>query len=624
MNRLLPFLIVCAFATALFAQDDVSKAKALIREGKCAEAAPALQKLSESKNFRKHEGAQAAVLLTECYLREHKRADALKLASKFLEYHVASEYRERMELARAIVLTEQGSVYEGVEAMLRILAYTKNPAAKSHTKDVAIQTLAASLLNADQLQALLEKYPVDKDVVGWMQLQMGRECQNAKRYRAARYWYKKVLNGSVAENLSATAQQGLESLEGLGAGKPTILVLAPLSGDFAEFGAAAVQGVYLAHEQSGLGKKVRIRIADTRADASIALMRTQQAVNQDSIVAVIGPIMSAPAATVAAWLGSNFQNIPMLTPTATDDGIAKMGPNIFQVNITMDNLAQKIADFATKCLDIREFAVLSPLGDYGAAMSQSFTRAVERRGGNVVAFRSYEEGRPDYATEFKLLRDVRYKQENRRRNIARGVADLDAVNARERRDYLADSTMKIPGVFIPSTNPGDAGLMVGQVAYNKIAGTMLGASGWYGRELLIQGKHLVDSSYFSVPGLDISGNKETFDNFAKAFKEKWGDDPAEDKVSGLSYDAAKIVFSGIQKNAESLTKYLNNTPSFESVYGEIKFVRGANSNTKVVTVRKGKFYVMEGCNLPASAQPTAESDKKSDNKSDKKDEKKKK
>jgi ABC-type branched-subunit amino acid transport system substrate-binding protein len=151
---------------------------------------------------------------------------------------------------------------------------------------------------------------------------------------------------------------------------------------------------------------------------------------------------------------------------------------------------------------------------------------------------------------------------------------------------------------------------------------MLGASGWYGRELLIQGKHLVDSSYFSVPGLDISGNKDKFDEFAKAFKEKWGEDPAEDKVSGLSYDAAKIVFSGIQKEVESLTKYLNNTSSFESVYGEIKFVRGANSNTKVVTVRKGKFYVMEGCNLPAGAEPTAESDKKADEK--KADDKKKK
>lgn len=617
MNRLTSLLLVCALSGAVFAQDDISRAKAMIRDGRCAEAIAPLQKIADSKNFRKHDGAQASVLLTECYLREHRRDDALKLASKFLEYHLGSEYRERMELARAIALVEKGSVYEGVEAMLRVLAYTKNPAAKGHTKEVAIQTLAASLLNADQLQALLEKYPVDKDVVGWIQLQMGRECQNVKRYRAARYWYKKVLNGGVAENLSATAQQGLESIEGLGAGMPTVLVLAPLSGDFAEFGTAAVQGVYLAHEQAGLAGKVRIRTADTRADASIALMRTQQAVNQDSIVAVIGPIMSAPAATVAAWLGSNFQNIPMLTPTATDDGIAKMGPNIFQVNITMDNLAHKIADFATKCLDIREFAVLSPIGDYGSSMAQSFTRAVERRGGKISAFRNYIEGRPDYSTEFKLLRDVRFKQENRRRNIARGASDLDAVGARERRDYLADSTMEIPGIFIPATNPGDAGLMVGQVAYNKIKGTMLGTSGWYGRELLIQGKHLVDSTYFSVPGLDLSGNKEAYESFAKAFKEKWGESPAEDKVSGLSYDAANIVFSGIAKKVESLTKYLNNTSVFQSVYGEIKFTRGANTNTKVVTVRKGKFYVMEGCNLPSTALPSDDK-KKDDKKSSKK------
>ena len=212
---------------------------------------------------------------------------------------------------------------------------------------------------------------------------------------------------------------------------------------------------------------------------------------------------------------------------------------------------------------------------------------------------------------------MRFKQENRRRNIARGASDLDAVGARERRDYLADSTMEIPGIFIPATNPGDAGLMVGQVAYNKIKGTMLGTSGWYGRELLIQGKHLVDSTYFSVPGLDLSGNKDAYESFAKAFKEKWGESPAEDKVSGLSYDAANIVFSGIAKKVESLTKYLNNTSVFQSVYGEIKFTRGANTNTKVVTVRKGKFYVMEGCNLPSTALPSDDK-KKDDKKSSKK------
>ena len=594
MKRLLPFVLAAGLATTLFAQDEIAQAKSLIQNGRCAEAVAPLQKLYKS-SFRKPAGEKAAVMLAECYMRDHKRDEALKLSSRFLEYYVNSAYRERMELANAIVMAERGNVYEGVESMLRILAYTKNPAAKSRTKEVAIQTIAASLLTADQLQALLEKYPVDKDVIGWLQLQIGRECQNSRRYRAARYWYKKVLAGGVAENLSNTAERGLESLEGQGAGMPTVLVLAPLSGDFAEFGAAAIQGVILAHEKAGLQGKVNLRVADTRADAAQALLRTQQAVNQDSVVAVIGPIMSAPAATVAAWLGSNFQNIPMLTPTATDDGIAKMGPNIFQVNITMDNLAKSIADFATRCLSIREFAVLSPLGGYGASMSQSFTQAVERRGGSVVAFRNYEEGRPDYKTEFSLLRDVRFKQLNRRQNIARGAADLDAVNAKERRAYMQDSTFNIPGIFIPATNPGDAGLMAGQVAFNKISGVLLGASGWYGRELLIQGKRQVDSSYFSVPAMDMDGNNEHLKKFVGDFKERWGDEPGEDKVSGLSYDAANIVFSSLAKKPNSLTNAINNTANFPSVYGEIKFKRGVNTNAKIVTVNKGKFETVEGC-----------------------------
>ena len=550
----------------IFAQGDLSQAMSLIQDGRCADAIGPLVKVYKS-SFRNSNGEKAAVMLTECYLREHKRDEADKLSSRFLEYYVSTPYRERMELAHAIVLIERGAVYEGVEDMLRILAYSKNPAARARTKEVAVQTIAASLMTADQLQALLEKYPVDKDL-------------------------EKLLN---------TAEKGLQSLEDYGAGMPTVLVLAPLSGDFAEFGASAVQGVILAFEQAGLKGKVNIRTADTRADASIALLRTQQAINQDSIIAVVGPIMSGPAATVGAWMGSNFQHIPMITPTATDDGIARMGPNIFQVNITMENLANKIADFAIKCLNIREFAVLSPLGDYGSSMSQSFTTAVERRGGTVVAFRNYEEGRPDYKTEFDLIRDVRFKQENRRRNIARGAENLDAVNAKDRRFYMQDSTFRIPGIFVAATNPSDAGLMAGQIAFNKLSGTLLGTSGWYGRELLVQGKRLVDSSYFSVPGLDM-GKSETYAKFAKAFQDRWGSEPGEDKVSGLSYDAANIVFSTLAKSPNSMTNAINNTGSFQGVYGEIKFRRGVNVNSKIVTVQKGKFETLNGCPEPAAPE----------------------
>lgn len=588
MKILFPLILVASLATTLLAQDEVSKAKESIKNGNCEEAVNVLQKVYKS-SFSKSAGEKAAVMLTECYLRDHKRDEAKQITSKFLEYYVASDYRERMELANAIVTVEQGNPYDGVSSMLRILAYSKNPAARSRTKDVVIKVLAASLLNADQLQSLIEKYPVDKEVIGWIQLQIGRECQNAKRYRGARYWYKKVVNNESSE-LAETAKRGLESLEGMSAGTPTILVLAPLSGDFAEFGAEAIQGVLLAYEQSGLKGKVNIRTADSRADASQALLRTQQAIHQDSVIAIVGPIMSGPAAAVAAWLGTNHQYIPMLTPTATDDGIAKMGPNIFQVNVTTDYLAQSIADFATKCLNIREFGIMSPLGDYGASMSRSFTQAVERRGGDVVAFRNYEEGHPDYKTEFEMLRDVRFKQLNRRLNMKRGASDLNAPNAKFNKK---ESDVDFPGLLIAATNPSDAGLMASQSAFYQISGTLLGTSGWYGRDLLVTGKNLVEGAYFSVPALDM-GDKETFDKFSKSFKERWGAEPADDKVSGLSYDAANIIFKSMNSDM-SLTKTLNNSNQFKGVYGDIKFKRGANVNTKIVTVTKGKFEVLDGC-----------------------------
>ena len=173
--------------------------------------------------------------------------------------------------------------------------------------------------------------------------------------------------------------------------------------------------------------------------------------------------------------------------------------------------------------------------------------------------------------------------------------DLNSVNPRDRKLYLADSTVEFPGLFIPATNPADAGAMVSQAAFNKVSGTYLGTSGWYGRELLIQGKRLVEGSYFSVPGLDMNKGNAAYTNFVKDFTARWGIEPGEDKVSGLSYDAANIVFSTLAKSPNSMTNAINNTGSFQGVYGEIKFKRGMNMNTKIVTVNKGKFETVEGC-----------------------------
>lgn len=604
-SRLFPLILSSALVYPIFAQEadaSIAKAKELVSAGKCAEVPNLLEPIVK-KQFKKQTGQAAAVMLAECQMRSGKKEEAKALAEKFVEYHVDSPYRERMEVLSAIGQIEKGYVYEGVEQLLNVLAYTKNSAARARARDVAIQTLAASLMPAEELQALLDKYPVDKDVNGWLELQLGRESQNDRRYKAARYWYNKVLKREgISERLQETAEKGISSLEGQGAGRPTILVLAPLSGEFSEFGIAAIHGALLAFEQANISDNANIRIADTRADAFTALKHVQKAINQDSVVAIVGPIMSAPSATIASWLGSNFTKIPMITPTATDDGIAQMGPNIFQMNLTMSHLAKSIANYAIDCFNVREFAVMSPLGDYGNAMVQSFTQAVEKRGAKVVAYQTYTEGRPDYKSEFDLLRANRFKQLNRKKNIARGADDINAVNAKERKDFMKDSSARFPAIFMPATNPSDAGLMLGQLAFNKLSANMvLGTSGWYGRELLANAKHHANGSFFSVPAADLATDSEPYKKFSKAFEEKWGEKPTEDNVAVLTYDATNVVISTMKSANGDLAKAIRQKGSFKGALGEIQFKNGANVSSKIVGIDKNRFVFEDGC-------PVAESD----------------
>ena len=51
----------------------------------------------------------------------------------------------------------------------------------------------------------------------------------------------------------------------------------------------------------------------------------------------------------------------------------------------------------------------------------------------------------------------------------------------------------------------------------------------------------------------------------------------------------------MEKKPNSLTNLINNTANFQGVYGDIKFKRGMNLNTKIVTVNKGKFETVDGC-----------------------------
>ena len=541
------------------------------------------------KHWSSSQAEKASALLVELHLQQNEVDESKKMAQRFLDAFPRSQYRDRVEVAYAITKVLEGYFYDGIEDLLRVKTWTKNPVIAEKAQRKALKILSASVINKGELNSLLDLSYGSEAITSWIYMQLGRSNHSQGRLKSARYFYAQVLNNFPGTPLAETARQGVEMLNNQPDGPASLLVLAPLSGDLAELGAAMNQGVSLAFDEykKRFGKDLQLLVIDDQGDPVTSVRKAKIALQQESVIGVIGPMMSGSATAVAAWMSRAYPEIPMITPTATDNGIAQLGSNIFQLNPPPSILSAAVAEYAINCLGHREFAILSPYSQYGEVMSNEFA---ESMGASVVAYQQYEEGNADFNTEFKLLRTRKFEIDNRRRNMQRGIAKVNSIIPKERAQWMADSVISFDGVFIAAADAADAATMASNAAFNKIGGQLLGTSGWYGRSLLAQGKRYVENSYFSVPFSETADNS-SFEAFAKKFEKKWRSKPKGDKVSGLSYDATKIILDAYSKKPTvSIPQVILNQKEYPGAYGAIVFDKnGTNKSTEIVTVNKNRF-----------------------------------
>jgi len=328
--RFIIFLSV--FVSLAFAAPTYNELFKKIQAGDIAGANAGLETLIKNR-WKVGEQEKVVVLYIETCIRLGKYKEALNYSDLFLDFYPKSQYRARVEIAAAVVNIINKDAYSGAETLRRVLTYTKNPAAAARARELLYKIFSVNLLSANELQNLLEKGIADRQIKGLAQLNLGQKMQRENRYKAAAYWYSEAKKSDTT--LTEISDRYKSALEGRGAGNPVILVLAPLSGVHSELGNYMVQGIMLYADS--LANKAIIRIVDDRGEPSMALRRMKLGLIQDSVIAVIGPLNSAGAATVAGWMSERTPHIPLITPTATEDGIAKMGRNIFQLNVALQN-----------------------------------------------------------------------------------------------------------------------------------------------------------------------------------------------------------------------------------------------------------------------------------------------
>jgi branched-chain amino acid transport system substrate-binding protein len=336
-----------------------------------------------------------------------------------------------------------------------------------------------------------------------------------------------------------------------------------LSGSSAAYGEAQKKGLDLALEElneANKGKlKIEIQYEDTGGKKETAINSVQKLINQDNVVAIIGPTLSGEM--LAAGPIANEAETPIFGISNTVEGINDIGEFVFR-----NSLPESIA--------------------IPTAMKQ----AIEKKGSKTAAF-IYAENDDFSVSGFQTMKATAEKmglQNLGETTFAIGDVDFSA--------QLTKIKELNPDVLLVSALYKEGSMVVKKARELGINSLIVGGNGFNNPKVFeIAGpaaEGLIVATPFSPEKQD-----EKVQNFVKAFEAKYGSKP--DQFAAQAYDSLYIMSQSLlgagKADRLALRDELAKLKDFEGVSGKLSFDEGRNpiGDAVVVEAKDGKFVPFE-------------------------------
>jgi ABC-type branched-subunit amino acid transport system substrate-binding protein len=523
-------------------------------------------------------------------------AGAIALFEEYISDFPRSRYAGAAMLLRGHSSYKEGDAVGAASAYISVLDIdTRSQTARAAKEN--LKPLVEKGLSIWELKKLIDEHPVSR-LREEMEITLAERQVRSGRYRSGASTLQSFLRRNPSGPYSERARELLDDCNSRLSGNQSIGILAPLTGGHSEYGRSMVEGAKLAVRfMKPDSTEVNLIIKDTAGDAVRAASVAAKLANEECL-ALVGPLRSESAVGVAVI--SNQNEIPMITPTASQKGIASIGSYIFQISPAVERIGQAIAEYAVNKLGIKEFAIISPDDVGGITVSKSFLQTIYRLGGEVIYTGYYSAGSTDFKMQIKPLRDFLLMKTEEQ--LAAG--EIDSTDYIEViRGALEDSTgaridsvalididewpVHLGGLFLPGY-PDELKLLVPQIRYHIIRTQFLGADGWDSGELIKEVRRYAGSAVFATDfhvGSDDAGWME----FANAYSAEYGHQP--DKVAALTFDAVALILSGLKagnNQPEEMRDYLSGIKNYNGVSCNITFKGNGRANNEV------RIYSIDG------------------------------
>lgn len=333
------------------------------------------------------------------------------------------------------------------------------------------------------------------------------------------------------------------------------------TGELAAYGTAEQKGAQLAvdeiNKEGGIdGKKIEVVDKDNKSETAEAATVTTNLVTQSKVNAIVGPATSG--ATAAAVANATKAGVPLISPSATQDGLTKGQDYLFIATFQDSFQGKIISNFVTNKLDAKKVVLYyDNSSDYAKGIAKSFQ---DNYKGDIIATETFQAKDTDFQAALTKIKDK----------------DFDAI--------------VIPGYYT------EAGKIVNQARGMGIDKPIVGGDGFNGEEFVQQATPEKASNIYFISGfsstVDVS---EKAKKFLEAYKAKYKEEPST--FAALAYDSVNLVANAAKgaKNSVEIKDNLAKTKNFEGVTGDTSFDKNHNTvkTAFMMTMENGKVTAAE-------------------------------
>ncbi len=517
-------------------------------------------------------------------------------AAKLVRQFPQSRYREAAEFALARASYNAG---ETVEALFHLLIIIdRNPAtALAESARMTGSRIAAQGVHAAGLEGYLAEFQ-RAGSRNWLLYWLARQAYGQGRRSEGETWLNRLEMNAPEARLQRLAQElrarpAAESLYRLRVG-----IILPLSGFEAENGMEFLRGVALAFQDQPQGIELIVKDSGSSIRQGIRVM---QEMIDSRVDLVLGDLAGDRSAAMAALAAE--RNIPMLVPVASDNGIAALGPGVWQLTSDLETRGAALARYAYSTLGLRTFVSLAPADEYGQALSDAFANAVDKLGGTIIAQQWYYPGTQDVSRQFTAIRESAgqytprdsvstsdflsgaYQEQDKTHDFKYSRPGrrpvLPPADGEEQDIPLVTS---IDGLFMP-VYAEDLSIVAPQFSLAHIQAVPLGGDDWLHGTLLQSQRRYLDGAVFCA-GSQADETSTEYIQFKNRFRMATATSAGPLAVSG--YDAARLVTAAVaagNRSAGDILNWIGQAQHRSGIGGSFSFSRGSRVNQEVAILR---------------------------------------